>query len=155
MEYLIRDIDKKLMKNIKINAASKGLRIKGYILELLRERSMDYTLESALANENIHSVERRVFSTYAFRVGQLSPKITIRTYKESETSGHFLFEMSHIIHTPEQETPYSPERRWGEYEGYAVQQAITAITDFYRIAVNKGHKPSDSWLIENEKFVEI
>ena len=154
MEYLIRDIDEELMKKVKINAASKDLKVKGYILELLKERCMDYTIESAMANEHIHSVERRVFSVYTFKVGVLSPTITIRTYKEENGSG-YLFEMSHTIHTPEQIDPYRPGRPWGDYEGYAVQQAITAITDFYRIAVDKGHKPNDGWLVKNESFREI
>lgn len=61
--------------------------------------------------------------------------------------GGYGFRRSHAIKTPEQRGPYHPSRLWGDDFDYALQQAISGFTQYYRIAVEKGHTPNEDWLI--------
>lgn len=115
---------------------------------------MAWTIDQALADVSIKVIRRRPLNEYQFTVGELKTVITIRTYEET-VGGGYIFEQSHSIKTPLQADPYRTSRPWGDYEAYAVHQAIDGITQWYRDAVKAEHTPSESWLIPNERFVKI
>jgi hypothetical protein len=115
---------------------------------------MAWTIDQALEDVSIKVIRRRPLNEYQFTVGELKTVITIRTYEQT-VGGGYIFEQSHFIKTPLQPDYYCTSRPWGDYEAYAVHQAISTITEWYRDAVNAGHTPSESWLISNKQFVKI
>lgn len=66
--------------------------------------------------------------------------------------GNVDFRLSHYIKTPEQMGVYRPSLQSGDYYHYALERAVSSITQYYQIAVNKGHEPNDSWLVESGHF---
>jgi hypothetical protein len=115
---------------------------------------MAWTIDSALEDVSIKVIRRRPLNEYQFTVGELKTVIIVRTYEET-MGGGYIFEQSHFIKTPLQIGPYQTSKPWGDYEAYAVHQAISGITEWYRDAVEAGHAPSESWLIPNKRFVKI
>lgn len=115
---------------------------------------MAWTIANALADESIKVIRRRTISEYQFTVGKLKTVITIRIYTENKGS-QYLFEQSHAIKTPSQAGPYWTSKPWADYEAYAVHRAISGITDYYKAAVKAGHKPVESWLVPNKRFVKF
>jgi hypothetical protein len=111
---------------------------------------MPWTIESALNDDLAHD-QRRLVGEYQFRVGDLETRIHVRLLEDVRGNGVH-FEQSHFIHTPTQGGPYATSRPWGDDEGYALHQAVTSITLYYRQAVDAGHKPQESWLVPNRSF---
>lgn len=81
-----------------------------------------------------------------------SPKIRIKIYRSSVQNEPFHFSVSHQAHTPVQAAPYFPSVTSASTEEEAIQQAVHTTTSFLRSAIAQGHKPNDSWLVENENF---
>ncbi len=108
------------------------------------------TIDSAFEDEFIHD-PREFVAEYEFRVGQLSTPIRIRISRRIEKHD-FVFEQSHFIKTPAQYTAYAASEPFAEGQAKAVHDAVRSITSFYDSAMKRGHKPSESWLVRNEKF---
>src|SRR5690242_15236087 len=81
---------------------------------------------------------------YRFTLGSLRTIVTIQLYPRE--NGWADFSCSHAIKTPEQAGPYHGSRRYGESPGLALHQAISGLTQFYRIGVEAGHSPREDWL---------
>lgn len=62
-------------------------------------------------------------------------------------TGVFRFRRSHAIHTPTQIGPYWPGRDFDDDPAYAMNRAITSITEYYEQAVADGHVPNPTWLV--------
>jgi hypothetical protein len=56
--------------------------------------------------------------------------------------------LSHVIHTPVQLGPYKTSRAYWDDPEYALQQTISAFTQYYQEAVKKGQTPDASWLVK-------
>jgi len=97
--------------------------------------------------ENLH----RTMKGYEFNLHGISTKIDIRLNKIKKT-GKVAFEQSYFIHTPEQIGPYMTDHSWGHDEQEALNSALDGYRRFYKMAVDAGHKPDDSWLILNNNF---
>lgn len=111
---------------------------------------MSWTINAALDDPLIDGP--MVFlSEFKFSLKGISTEITIRLYRPHRGAG-VIFDQSHFIHTPEQGTPYRTSRPQNDDEASALHQAISGMTRFYEIAVNKGHSPSSSWLVPNDSF---
>lgn len=110
---------------------------------------MSWTIEDAL-NDDDSAIEKTEITNSGYSIWLKSIPIEIRiTLSTNPLHGGFNFDLSHHIHTPTQIGPYHPSRPWGDDEAYALHLAVTAITQFYKQAVDAGHKPSKSWLIPN------
>jgi hypothetical protein len=48
--------------------------------------------------------------------------------------------------------PYMTDHSWGYDEQEALDLALGGYRRFYKMAVDAGHKPDDSWLVLNTKF---
>jgi len=109
---------------------------------------MPHTLDGALDNEFVTTLSKdHSMGTYEIRVGSLNKIITIELGRFLD-SNFTKFWISHAIHTPEQISPYVGSRRFADCPAYALDQAITGLTEYYRIAVEKGHRPAESWLVK-------
>jgi hypothetical protein len=81
------------------------------------------------------------------------PLLKIKIYKSSIISNSdFHFEVSHHVHTPEQAAPYHTSRTDCKSEQLAIKQAIMTTINFIHLAIEKGHEPSEEWMIPNEDF---
>jgi hypothetical protein len=87
----------------------------------------------------------------SIRVGDLRTRVRFRFYRKPGESGIF-WTQSHYIGTPSQGGPYRTSRPWGDDLRYAVNLAVTSITQYYKQAVAEGHPPSDAWLVEADDF---
>lgn len=109
---------------------------------------MAWTIESALDDKDIEIVNRNDdLGVYEFTVGELSPVVTV-TVSLLPDGRRARFHRSHAIKTPTQGKPYRPSRDFDDDLPYALHRAIASITEYYREAVEEGHKPSDDWLVE-------
>ncbi|MCA4963571.1 hypothetical protein [Pseudomonas sp. Y24-6] len=108
---------------------------------------MPWTIESALDNECLEHTEKTLRG-YSFWLKGIPTEIQVVLYVNAQKGG-FNFHLSHLIYTPEQANVYQPSQLRGDYEAYALHSAISAVTDFYSIAVKAGHVPCKSWLLEN------
>ncbi len=88
---------------------------------------------------------------YEFTLKDISIPVRIRLYRVVGRKG-VLFEQSHHINTPTQIDKYDTNRPCNDYLGSALHQAVTGITRYYKEAVAAGHRPSDEWLVLNERF---
>ena len=134
-EYLITFITEKgreIMKQGKENVSDK------------------HTWQSALDSSAIHD-SRRFLSEFDFSLGKLSTRIRVRLYAHVDRP-LIEYDLSHFIHTPIQAGPYQPSTPFGDDEGDALHQAVFGLTHNYNAAVNAGHTPSESWLVENPDF---
>ena len=97
--------------------------------------------------ENLH----RTMIGYEFNLRGISTKITIRLDKIRKT-GKVAFSQSHFIHAPKQMGPYMTDHSWDYDEQEALNLALGGYRRFYKMAVDAGHKPNDSWLVLNTEF---
>lgn len=110
---------------------------------------MPWTIDNALNDDLLDIVERNdEYGEYAFRVGELETVVTV-TVRRLPQSEQATFRRSHSIHTPVQLAPYHTSRSYWDDVPYALHQAINGITSYYRQAVEAGHSPSESWLVED------
>ncbi|MFH1519997.1 MAG: hypothetical protein ABIE75_05475 [Candidatus Omnitrophota bacterium] len=89
---------------------------------------------------------------YEFNLRGIPTKIEIRIDKIKRTK-KAVFSQSHFIHSPEQYNSYDTSHPWSRDEQEALNSALAGFRRFYKMAVDKGHKPDDSWLILNTKFM--
>lgn len=108
---------------------------------------MPWTNETALVDDAIADAVK-THSGYSFWLKGVPTEIRI-VLLVNPLRGGFNFHVSHSIHTPKQLGPYHPSTAWGDYEAYALHQAVTSITQHYSEAVAGGLEPSPDWLIEN------
>jgi hypothetical protein len=117
------------------------------------ERDVAWTFEEALKDDDVKIVERNdAWGLYSFTVGTLKTEITIKLCR-SPVSEETRFERSHDIQTPAQASPYHGSRLFWDSPAYALHQAISGITEFYREGI-ENHKPDESWLVAND-FTDI
>ncbi|MEM6190488.1 hypothetical protein [Shewanella scandinavica] len=109
---------------------------------------MAWTIEEALVDEAIERTEQ-THEGYSFWLKNIPIEISI-VLSINPVAGGFNFQLSHNIHTPTQIGAYYPSRPWGDDEAYALHLAVSAITDYYKQAINEGHVPSKDWLITNK-----
>src|SRR5262249_4064070 len=57
------------------------------------------------------------------------------------------YKMSHAIKTPLMVAPYRINWPCGEDQQDAISRAIADLVTDYRLAIDAGHKPDESWLI--------
>lgn len=112
---------------------------------------MSWTIEEALQDDAIERTEIKN-DGYSFWLKGIQTEIRV-VISVNPARGGFNFRLSHYIHTPTQLDPYHPSRPWGDSQAYALHQAVAAITEYYREAVEKGHQPSDEWLIPDENGI--
>jgi len=109
-----------------------------------------YTFDSALDDDLITVVDRNdEMGSYAVKVGELETTVFIEIgrFMSSDTTK---FSVSHAIHTPvNAAAPYRTSLPFADYPAYALARAVSGLTDYYRLAVEKGHKPSEKWLVRD------
>ncbi|MBN2410521.1 hypothetical protein JXQ31_02440 [candidate division KSB1 bacterium] len=111
---------------------------------------MPYTIETAFDEKPVEN-PRKLLSEFKFNLSGIDTEITVRIFKNIINETVF-FEQSHYIHSPVQIEPYHTNSNWGENEAYVLHRAIESLTDFYNNAINAGHKPNESWLVQNDSF---
>jgi hypothetical protein len=62
------------------------------------------------------------------------------------------YEVNANVHTPIQNGPYYPSRTYYETEGMAISSAVSDFAAYIEAAIEKGHKPSETWLVPNDRF---
>ena len=110
---------------------------------------MPWTLDKALDDDLITFTHRHdALGYYEFRVGNLKTVVTVQVSRlpKSEEARYIL---SHAIKTPTQAGPYYQSRGYWDDVPYALHQAISSLTQYYREAVKAGHEPQESWLVES------
>lgn len=110
---------------------------------------MPYTFDTALDDPDITIIDRNdTMGSYAVKIGTLSPIVFIELgrFPDSEMTK---FIVSYSIHTPMQAGPYHTSKNFDDYPAYALHRAISNLTSYYRMAVDAGHKPHDSWMVKN------
>lgn len=81
------------------------------------------------------------------------PTVRIKIYRSNALpSQPFHFQVSHLVHTPDQASPYLTSRSFAETEVDAIDRAISTTTSFLKTAIRNGHEPSGDWLVKNEGF---
>lgn len=109
---------------------------------------MAFTFDSALEDDDITVLYRNDSAgRFVIQLGELSPDIEIQLGREMDNDRTH-FQVSHAIHTPTQAGPYRTSRPWADYPAYALHQAVSGLTMYYRQAVEEGHQPNDNWLVE-------
>lgn len=95
---------------------------------------------------------REVKITFQFEQ-HFMPTLRIKIYLSTVPDGFpYTFDTSHHVHTPEQAGPYLTSHPWARTESEAITHAIRGFRMYIVGAINAGHSPSDSWLVENEDF---
>ncbi len=108
---------------------------------------MTWTTEQALNHPSVVRSEETA-SGYSFWLAGISTEITV-TLTPNLNRGGYDFHLSHLIKTPVQLDRYCPSRPWGDSKGYALRQAVMAIADYHRSALESGHTPQENWLFPN------
>lgn len=109
---------------------------------------MPHTFDSALKDDLVSVVNRDDdMGSFKIQIGALETVVTIELGRFM-TSDETKFFVSHAIKTPVQAGPYRTSRPFADYPPYALHMAIRGLTDYYRQAVDKGHEPSEDWLVE-------
>ncbi|AFH91925.1 hypothetical protein ACU7RR_002342 [Providencia stuartii] len=110
---------------------------------------MAHKIEDAFDSEGILEHGSNDENTYWFSLKNIPTTITV-TLSKGKMAGldGYNFKLSHYINTPQQAGPYRPSRQWGDDKAYALHQAVSAITDYYDMAIENGDKPSAEWLIK-------
>ena len=110
---------------------------------------MPWTFDSALDDSDVTVLSRDDDAgIFEVQIGDLETIVTIelgRFLKSDRTK----FFVSHAIHTPLQMGPYRTSLPFGDDPPYALHQAVTGLTMYYRQAVDAGHQPSEEWLVED------
>ena len=107
---------------------------------------MPFTIDDTLNDSLITVVDRHdEMGSFAIRIGVLQTDIFIELgrFQTSETTK---FRVSHAIHTPVQLDAYRTSCPFSDYWAYALHQAVTGLTEYYKQAVAAGHTPSEAWL---------
>lgn len=108
---------------------------------------MAYTVENALDDPDIHLETRDDDrGNYEFRVGDLGVVVSVKVGRLPGGNEAF-YTRSHNIHTPVQAGPYVQSRGQWDDVPYALHQAVSSLTSYYRKAIEAGHAPDDSWLV--------
>ena len=108
---------------------------------------MPYTFDSSLDDNDIEILHRDDSKgLFVIRIGELAQEVEIQLGREMDNNGTH-FSVSHAIHTPLQAGPYRTSRPWADYPAYALHQAVSGLTMYYRQAIEAGHQPNDSWLV--------
>ena len=103
------------------------------------------------ASNGVHLV-RQHGDSYSLKFGMLNTLVNIRL----NTIGGFTYVgMSHAIFTPVQAGPYVPTRPIADNYIDGMRLAIQSIKVYYDQAVEAGHAPEESWLVEYEKAEEM
>ena len=95
---------------------------------------------------------------YRFHLGEIETKVRIRILKQlkcmdrNEQVGPFYFETSHYVKTPLEAAAYITDRIYASTEDEALEGAINTLSGHYKIAVEKGLQPDQSWLILNQRY---
>ena len=110
---------------------------------------MRFTFDDALDDDLITVVDRNdEMGSYAVKVGTLDTVVFIELGRFM-TTNHTKFTVSHAIHTPENAAaPYQTSLPFDDTPAGALHRAISGLTDFYRLAVQNGHKPTAKWLVK-------
>jgi len=101
-------------------------------------------MEEALHDSAIERIEKTQ-EGYSFWLKSIPIKISI-ILSVNPSRGGFNFDLSHYIKTPSQIGPYRPSRPWGDSKDYALNLAISSITQYYKQAIKEGHIPTKDWL---------
>jgi hypothetical protein len=107
-----------------------------------------WKIETAIEDDAIEKTEISG-QEYSFWLKMIPIEIKVKL-SVNPISGGFNFDLSHFIHTPKQIGPYRPSRPWGDDQAYALRLAVTAITQYYKQAVDAGLPPSSDWLVPNK-----
>ena len=108
---------------------------------------MAYTFDDVLNADLVTVVERNdEMGEFVVQIGILDTPVTIGLgrFMNSERTK---FKLSHVIKTPLLDGPYRTSLPVGDDPGYALHKAINGLTSYYRQAVQKGHEPSEDWLV--------
>ena len=89
---------------------------------------------------------------YSFTIGMLRQPITIHLRRLP--NGWWKASRSHAIKTPEQIGKYWGSCRCYDSARQALRREVSAIADYYRMAVDNGHKPQNDWLQPALKIIE-
>lgn len=110
---------------------------------------MAWDFDTALSNPLV-TVDNRIdaWGTFEIQIGSIPTIVTIELGRHMESDETKVW-ASHSIHTPLQAGPYRTSRPYWDDPAYALQQTISAMTDWYDQAVKAGHQPKESWLVEN------
>jgi hypothetical protein len=111
-----------------------------------RSFKVAWTIDKALDDDLVEIVDRNdARGIYIFRLKPLKTKIkiTLRRSRGRETA----YTQSHAIQTPEQAGPYWTSKPSDDSPGNALRKAISGFTMYYRQAIEKGHTPSEDWLV--------
>jgi len=108
---------------------------------------MGWTIEEALKDDAIEKTETN-WEGWSFWLKGIPTEITV--ILSVNPGGGYNYSLSHAIKTPSQLGPYHSSRPWGDDQSYALHQAVSSITEYYRQGVKDGHSPSDKWLISNK-----
>jgi hypothetical protein len=110
---------------------------------------LPYTVDGVLEDDLVTVLDRNDdIGSYSVRIGSLRTIVHIDLGKLL-TSDHIKFRTSHSIKTPLQAGPYRTSRCIENDAAYALHRAIDGLTSYYRIAVEQGHVPQESWLVPN------
>lgn len=81
------------------------------------------------------------------------PEVAIKIYLcNSIPRNIYHFEVSHLVKAPGQASAYATSNASASTEEQAIKLAIASTTRFFKVAMNNGHVPDDSWLIPNKRF---
>jgi hypothetical protein len=107
---------------------------------------LTHTFDNVLANDLIKVVHRNDSrGVFVIQVGELRTQIeiTLSRYMDCDRT---TFWLTHAIKTPIQSFASRPRYLEADYPASALFYAVSNFTDWYRDAVEQGHKPSDDWL---------
>lgn len=111
----------------------------------------DESIKEARELRFAHQATKNLILEHQFTLEGIPRTITIRFYDDPDIGG-VSFEQSHYIQTPLQIGPYRTSRPWNDNFDLAFHQALSGFKQYYNIAIKEGHVPSESWLVENERF---
>ncbi|MGO9769533.1 MAG: hypothetical protein ACLPSW_08275 [Roseiarcus sp.] len=110
---------------------------------------MAHIFDDALSDDLVTVVTRNdSMGTFDVQIGELETIVTIDLGRFMDCD-RTKFQLSHAIKTPIQAGPYRTSIPIADDPAYALHRAIKSLTDYYRDAVKRGHKPNEQWLVEN------
>ena len=120
----------------------------------MASKSQNLQDTDVLKDESIVA-SRRLAATYQFKVGKLTPIVTVRIWENyglRAVTARYEFETSHFIKTSIQSEAFVADQPFGKDQAGALRRAVQDITLDYAEAIKSGEKPSDSWLLPNRGF---
>lgn len=118
---------------------------------VISELGLLFEIQPAIKDDVIEKMEMSG-QEYSFWLKGIPIQIRV-VLSANHVRGGFDFKLSHFINTPKQIGAYRPSRPWGDSQNYALHMAVTAITQYYKEAVNAGFPPSPEWLVPNERGI--